>query len=62
MVMTVYRRKDELRTLLFGDAAHARACGIEELGADLDACLQGVMLLVEEEVGECEALRQGLLE
>jgi hypothetical protein len=49
--MTVYRRKDELQTLLFGDALNKREMrDIEELGADLDACLRGVMLLVEDEV------------
>tara|TARA_B110001452_G_scaffold164412_2_gene137145 strand:+ start:4661 stop:5164 length:504 start_codon:yes stop_codon:yes gene_type:complete len=61
--MTVYRRKDELRTLLFGDALNKREMrGIEELGADLDACLRGVMVLVEEEVGDCDALHQAKLE
>ena len=61
--MTVFRRRDELKTLLFGDALNKReAHAIEELGADLDACLRGVMLLVEDEVGECDALRQAQLE
>ena len=62
--MTVFKRKDELRTLLFGDALHRReseSC-IAELGADLDACLRGVMVLVKEEVGDCDALRQAQLE
>lgn len=62
--MTVYRRKDELRTLLFGDALNKReaCCGIEALGADLDACLRGVMLLLEDEVGDCDAMQQAKLE
>ena len=61
--MTVFRRKDELRSLLFGGALNKReTLDIEELAEDLNACLRGVMVLVEEEVGDCDALQQSKLE
>ena len=61
--MTVYRRKDELRSLLFGGPLHKRErSDIDSLGMDLDACLRGVMLLLEEEVGDTGALGQARLE
>jgi len=61
--MTVFRRKDELRCLLFGDALNKReAHDIEALGEDLDACLRGIMVLLEEEIGSCDALDQAKLE
>ena len=63
--MTVVQRKDELRALLFGGPLSKRENELEEresLRADLDACLRGVMLLLEDEVGECDALEQAKLE
>ena len=61
--MTVFRRKDELRSLLFGGALNKReALDIEALAEDLNACLRGVMVLVEDEVGDCDALHQAKLE
>ena len=61
--MTVYRRKDELRSLLFGGPLHKREqFDIDSLGMDLDACLRGIMVLLEEEVGDTEALGQAKLE
>lgn len=63
--MTVVERKDELRALLFGGPLSRRENELEEresLRADLDACLRGVMLLVADEVGECDALEQARLE
>jgi hypothetical protein len=62
-VMTVYRRKDELRSLLFGGPLHKREqSDIVSLGRDLDACLRGIIVLLEEEVGDTEALGQAKLE
>ena len=49
-----------LQALLFGRPA-ARG-DYEELGAELDACLRGVMIILAEEVGECGALDQARLE
>ena len=63
--MVVVGRKDELRALLFGGPLSRRENeleGRESLRADLDACLRGVMVLLAEEVGECDALGQARLE
>lgn len=55
--------KDQLRALLFGQPLTARErLQPEALGADLDACLRGAMLILAEEVGECDALDQARLE
>ena len=56
-------RRDQLRALLFGAPLTARErLYPEELGAELDACLRGVMIILAEEVGECDALDQARLE
>ncbi len=59
----ITRPKDELRGLLFGQPLLARErLQPEALGADLDACLRGAMLILAEDVGECDALDQARLE
>ena len=56
-------RRDQLRALLFGEPLTARErLYPEELGEELNACLRGVMLILAEEVGECDALDQARLE
>ena len=61
--MTVVRRKDELRGLLFGSAVTEHDDEDQRtLALELDACLRGVMLLVEEQIGRCDALEQAKLE
>lgn len=57
------RQKHELRSLLFGEALNGRKeTDIQSLGEALDACLNGVMLMLQEEVGDCDALEQAKLE
>ena len=56
-------RRDHLRALLFGNPLMARErLYPEELGEELNACLRGVMVILAEEVGECDALDQARLE
>ena len=57
------RPKDELRGLLFGQPLLARErLQPEALANDLNACLRGAMLILAEDVGECDALDQARLE
>ena len=57
------RPKDELRGLLFGRPLLARErLQPAALANDLNACLRGAMLLLAEDVGECDALDQARLE
>ena len=61
--MTRHSPRDQLRGLLFGKPLLTRErLNPEDLGDDLDACLRGVMLILTEEVGECDALDQARLE
>lgn len=56
-------RRDHLRALLFGDPLMARErLYPDALAEDLNACLRGVMVILAEEVGECDALDQARLE
>ena len=56
-------RRDHLRALLFGSPLMARErLYPDALGEDLNACLRGVMVILAEEVGECDALDQARLE
>ena len=57
------RPKDELRGLLFGRPLLARErLQPEALANDLNACLRGAILILAEDVGECDALNQARLE
>ena len=57
------RPKDELRGLLFGQPLLARErLEPAALANDLNACLRGAMLMLAEDVGECDALDQARLE
>tara|TARA_B100000787_G_scaffold169723_1_gene161959 strand:- start:1682 stop:2149 length:468 start_codon:yes stop_codon:yes gene_type:complete len=57
------RPKDELRGLLFGKPLLARErLQPEALANDLNACLRGAMLILAEDIGECDALDQARLE
>ena len=57
------RPKDELRGLLFGKPLLARErLQPESLANDLNACLRGAMLILAEDIGECDALDQARLE
>jgi len=57
------RPKDELRGLLFGRPLLARErLQPEALANDLNACLRRAMLILAEDVGECDALDQARLE
>ena len=59
----ITRPKDELRGLLFGRPLLARErLQSEALAADLNACLRGAILILAEDVGECDALDQARLE
>ena len=61
--MTRHSPRDQLRGLLFGKPLLAQErLQPKDLGHDLDACLRGVMLILAEEVGECDALDQARLE
>ena len=59
----ITRPKDELRGLLFGQPLLARErLQPAALANDLNACLRGAMLILAEDVGECDALDQARLE
>ena len=55
--------QNSLRTLLFGAPLHGRGPGdVDALVAELNACLQGVLDLLAEEIGPCPSLDQATLE
>ena len=57
------RPRDELRGLLFGKPLLARErLEPAALANDLNACLRGAILILAEDVGECDALNQARLE